>query len=190
VNAGSFDILYTGGVWVHNSVQYSFEAAFLPDFANNQTVFDQYRVNWVEIDFVPGQNVVSAPEDSALTSGTGCLPVLLIATDLDGASATPTTEAMMMRYSNHRKVLLNKPYRHRFVPRVSTQMYDSTVATIFTGYGLGPAGSWIDSASSHVSHYGAVWYMDPGGTYPGATVTTNTYIKVYFRASLSYRQGV
>jgi hypothetical protein len=179
-----YDIFYSGG-WVNNAVNFSFMLNQLPGYTE-LTSFDQYKIDRIELTFIPNQNVSDASNDSAVASGKGKIPLLLIATDLDGAVATPANENILLRYTNHRKAFLSRPFTHGFSPRVSDLVYDASAASA-VGFSMPRTSAWIDSAYADVNHYGVVWFLDPGSTSPGNQLDTHWYCNVYVKTWVTLR---
>jgi hypothetical protein len=149
-------------------------------------MFDQYKIEKMELTFIPNQINSDATQNSSLESGTGKVPIILIATDLDGAVALPTSENTLLRYSNHKKHFMNKPFKHTWSPRVSNIVYDAP-ASGSIGFSVPTRSAWIDTAYPDVNHYGAVWFMDPGSTSPGNQLDSHWYCNVFVKVWVSLR---
>jgi hypothetical protein len=133
-------------------------------------VFDQYRLDEVEITFRPGITVAN--------TNTGNLPQLYTVVDYDDASTTgATTAGFFLQYNNCTQSVGETVVR-RFKPHVATAYY-ATNAT-FTGFG-NITSPWIDVASTLVPHYGVKFGCDgaPGTAYQ--TYLISTRIKASFR---------
>jgi len=180
-----YDIFYSSG-WVNNAVNFSFRLNQLPGFVALQA-FDFYKIDRIELTFIPNQNVSDAANDSAVASGKGKIPLLLIATDVDGAVTTPANEGILLRYPNHKKAFLSKPFTHSFTPKVSNIVYDAS-QTGGIGFSVPRTSSWIDSSYADVDHYGCVWFLDPGSTSPGNQLDTHWYCGVYVKTWVSLKQ--
>jgi hypothetical protein len=187
--SGTLDMSWQSG-WVNMYVNDSTTMAQLASYTQFTNLFDQYRIDKVDYTFIPGQNVSDATNNTYENSGTGCLPTLLIAADLDGASTAITTESQLLQYGHHVKHRLDTPFTFSVVPRVSTALYVPTSV----GFGIPDGPQWVDSSSSLVPHYGVVWAADPGGVGSGYTAGQSVDIhwccKVYKKVHLSLRNVI
>jgi len=141
------------------------------DFASLAAVFDQYRVEAIEIRLTPHVN--SATGSSATAMGGQLYTVI----DYDDA-ATLSNVGQLMAYENCITTPAYQVTRRCFKPRIALAAY----AGAFTSFASGRAG-WIDVASGGVLHYGLKAGCDQGTT--GALQSWDLDIKaiIEFRAT-------
>jgi hypothetical protein len=137
--------------------------------ASFTAVFDQYRIDEVEITFRPGITVANTL--------TGNLPQLYTVVDYDDTTTTGFTAASFVQYSNCTQSVGETVVR-RFKPHVANGLY-ATSAT-FVGFGNEVA-PWIDTSSPLVVHYGCKFGCDgaPGTAYQ--TYLISTRVKISFK---------
>lgn len=114
----------------------------LADLAQQSTftaLFDQYRIDEIELWFQP-VTVGSNPP----ASDVNWYSVI----DYDDA-ATPSGLGQLQQYTNVLMTTLSSGHYVRFKPHVATAVYNGT----FAGFANSKA-PWIDAASSSVQHYG------------------------------------
>jgi len=115
-----------------------FTANQIDQFSSLAAVFDQYRIEEIEL-WMVGNNVVSAENSNGL---------LCTVVDYDDAVALGTF-ALMQDYSNAVTSPMGVQHYRRFVPHAAVAMYSGS----FTSYGNVEA-PWIDCSSGSVQHYG------------------------------------
>jgi hypothetical protein len=140
-----------------------FTGGALDQFSSLGTVFDQFRIDEVEVTFRPVTN-----------SDSTAMPLFLTAIDLDDA-ASPSNIAYLDQYSNVCTTMYETQVR-RWKPAVPASYYQPTTS----GYGerISP---WIDCASSGVQHYGLKYALSPTVS-NACTVLYSTRLKVSFRS--------
>lgn len=115
-----------------------FTANQLDQFSSLAAVFDQYRIDEIEL-WMVGNNVVSAENSNGL---------LCTVVDFDDAVAL-STFAQAQDYNNAMTTAMGVQHYRRFVPHAATATYSGT----FTSYG-NVESPWIDASSGSVQHYG------------------------------------
>lgn len=125
---------------------YSFKFNDVNDTTNLAGVFDQYRIQMVEILFVP-----RVTENATSTANFG---LFAVAPDYDDV-ANVSTFAALLDYSTATTSAGTNPQRRVIVPHTATAAYGSGA---FSSYG-NQTGLWIDAAYATVEHYGikTVW---------------------------------
>jgi len=113
------------------------------------SLFDQYRIAQVQVEFLP-----SVAPFTASTTATD-LPVLITAIDYDDAT-TPT--ATVLQQFESAQIVSDQSYHCRTLnPRFAVSAYGG----VFGSFALAPQRSWIDSASNVVQYYGLKWATTP-----------------------------
>ena len=135
----------------------SFNIASLDNFSSLAAVFDQYRIDEIEVQIVSG-----VTEETISTQSVG---MLYSAVDVDDA-AVPTTIAQLGGYSSCVKSDGTVSHYHRWQPQYAVAAYSGA----FTSYGA--MKGFIDCSSSTVQHYGLKY----GSTTASATLTYQALI--------------
>ncbi len=117
----------------------SFLASSLDNFASLANVFDQYRIDEIEVQIVP-----SVTEVTISTSDVG---QYYSAVDVDDATA-PTSLAQVGGYTSCVVSGGNTTHFHRWRPQYAVAAYSG----VFTSFGA--MKGWIDCSSPNVQHYG------------------------------------
>jgi hypothetical protein len=127
-----------------------YQLSFLDQSSSFEAVFDQYRIDEIEVTFRPmfNSNFLAAPSAQII-------PMLYVAVDYDDATA-PTTLAYLREYSNCTMSQYETVVR-RWVPHVAVAAYNGA----FGGY-RNETAPWIDCASDTVQHYGIKFGCDAG----------------------------
>lgn len=134
----------------------SFTLSDTPTPTDFTSLFDQYRIQQVRVEFIP----LSAPFGASTTATN--LPYLITAIDYDDNSTT--TAAALQQYSNA-QVVYNQEYTQRtLTPRFALSAYSG----VFGSFALAPVGEWIDAASPSVQYYGVKWATTPVSVVSGS----------------------
>lgn len=137
----------------------------LPQVASFTALFDQYRIDKVQVDFIPTAQICLVPQaevtavaalDAPIVAGGASGGVYGTVIDYDDSAALANLSAYM-QYSNFKmgQVGSLKIHRRTFKPHVATAAY----AGAFTSY-ANMVNQWIDCASTTVQHYGLKFYAD------------------------------
>jgi hypothetical protein len=148
------------------TVQFS----YFPQFVSLQAIFDQYRIDEVEITFRPlvgsGGLLSSAPQ-------------LYTVVDYDDASTSGYTVQNLLDYSNCTQSVYETVVR-KFKPHVAVAAY-SVGTTTLVGY-QNQESPWLDTASINVPHYGVKYGLD------GASSSSNLQsVAISLRIRISFR---
>jgi len=119
------------------------------DFAN---VFDMYRINAVRLDFYPRIN------DVAVSGNTQC-PFHYVV-DITDVTA-PSYPTDILKYGNAKTVQALKPFHIYLKPRAAQPVWQGLSAN---GYAPAKQGTWVDTKSPGVQHYGVKWFFDTAAT--------------------------
>jgi hypothetical protein len=122
---------------------YSFKLSDLPGYSEFTNLFDAYRINWVELMFIP--DFMNSQANSYVNNH-----VMVTCADYDDASV-PANEAELQQHENCVTRNALKDFKVRIQPRAAQAMFG---AGAFTSYAESKAGKWIDCASPAVEHYG------------------------------------
>lgn len=143
-----------------------FNLAAAPGSATLCALFDQYRIDRVEVWLFGGatQATTGAPENG----------VWMSAVDLD-SGGTPASFNAMQAHSGVVQTSLLSAHYHSFVPQIADAAYSGA----FTSF-AGSDPVWIDTASSAVQHYGIQ-------AYAGNSTTTGVLITYIARLTCSFR---
>jgi hypothetical protein len=137
-----------------------FALSSMNDASEYAAVFDQYRIMAVEITIMPSTQTVA-----------GLTGHLLSAIDYDDvASITPALNAQKSTVviSNLQDTVVRS-----FTPKIALAAYSGA----FTAYSVGPAHSWINTASPTVQHYGHKLTANPTTT----AISYDLYTRVWFQ---------
>jgi hypothetical protein len=136
----------------------SFNINSLDNFSSLANVFDQYRIDEIEVQLVSG-----VTEETISTQSTG---TLYSAVDVDDA-AVPTTLAQLGVYSSCVMSDSTVSHYHRWVPQFAVAAYSGA----FTSYGA--MKGFIDCSSPNVQHYG----LKVGNSVSSATFSLQALIQ-------------
>jgi len=133
-------------------------------------VFDQYRIDEIEVTFRP--NYTANPLGVAATT---LVPLLYTVVDYDDA-VTPATIPELRARSNCTESMYETVIR-RFVPHVADATWAGT-----SGYEQGNSSrKWIDCAAEEVEHYGIKYGCSPGN--PGQVVFQTWVVSTRYKIS-------
>jgi len=137
-----------------------FALSSMNDASEYAAVFDQYRIMAVELTIMPSTMVT-----------TGLTGHLLSAVDYDDvATITPALNAQKSTVviSNLQDTIVRS-----FTPKIALAAYSGA----FTAYSVGPAQTWINTASTTVQHYGHKLTANPTTT----AISYDLYTRVWFQ---------
>jgi len=117
-----------------------FTFSLIDQYASLALVFDQYKINLIETEWLPRVNVISTLGN---TPG-----VFRAVVDFDDVTVLSTVNAAS-DYENCISIEAYKSCKHTFVPHIAVAAYQGT----FAGY-LNETSPWIDSSTPNVQHYG------------------------------------
>ncbi len=148
----SFQI--SNGLTSNNNIQgglanafgsFAFTLGDLPQAGSFTTLFDQYRLDEVEVWIKPRGNSIPG-------SSSGFTPTLFVVIDRDDSSS-PTSIQYLQEYDNCVMLQVNEGLKMRFKPSVAPALYASGA---FTGYAI-EQDLWVDASNTAVPHYGVKW---------------------------------
>jgi len=134
----------------------SFSIAYANIAQNSQltAVFDQYRIDEIQLIFRPMFLAVNMSG-----STTFFVPQLYVVVDYDDASVSGYTAATYQAYANC-NVSMYETVSVRFQPHIAVSAYSGSAFSQFQN--LTP--QWIDTSSPNVQHYGVKAGIDAGGS--------------------------
>lgn len=129
--------------------QLVFRADELPQWATFASLYDQYRITRIEVQFRP------VATTNAIQTTTVNVPMIATAIDYT-ASANPTTFTFVEEYETCMVTAGTTNFVRAFTPRALTMVYRSAINT---GYGTLNPGTWLDTAYGDIPHYGLIYAM-------------------------------
>lgn len=129
----------------------SFALANVPNFTNWTINFDKFRIESVEIVFMPSR--------SQQNGGSTVTPQFYCAPDFD-SDAAPASVAALLRLPRATTSPFTTGIRRKFKPRVAQTIYKSGVSS---AYGEGRANQWLDCSNADTPHFGFSYGYDPQG---------------------------
>lgn len=154
-----------------------FATLTMPNLTEFTTLYDQYRIDWIECDFMFSNNM------SNITSPALVLPVCYLCKDYDDSNDAGVTD--IQQYATQRvwqwgqQQGKNGIYKVRVKPNVDTVVFQSAV---LSGYGRGKP-QFLDTSSGQVPHYGIKLAVDP--IFIPATSTPLGYFTCNFKYHLT-----
>lgn len=145
------------------------KASLINDISTLQNVYDQYRINYVTVSFIPKLNV------AGITAGPTTPLVGLFGSCIDyDTSTAPTTMAQIADYNNFQFTRGLDIHKRVFKPRPQTQFLvgATAVASPFMTTKNNP---WIDCTQPDVDHLGLRWIVEDADT---AGIVYDLMIKV------------
>lgn len=122
---------------------FNFQLSTMPQHATFSSLFDQYRITRVSIQFRP--MFTAMPLQPSLTVS---VPLIYTVVDYDDSS-TPTAIADLREYQNC-NVHEYESFTHEFTPHIAMAAYSSGGFTSYANQTM----QWLDIASPSVQHYG------------------------------------
>lgn len=135
------------------------------------TLFDAYRVDYVEVQFKPVYNMAAVSAVANII-----MPQLYTVIDLDDAT-TPASLGAMNERATLKTVNFDKQVTRAFPPKHAKALYSGT----FASYGM--ADGWIDCNSPTVQYYGIQYGIEAGA---GGQTALQSW-KITFVYYLSFR---
>lgn len=163
VNLGTITIstvaITTGG--------FSFQLSDLPDYADFQTLFDLYRIDFVQVTMYPSATEVLPTISSPF------VPVRIItAIDLNSSNSFASFN-QARDFETARVHLMTKTSTRSIKPRYISVLENDASASVFGGSGVG----WLNTSVPNVPHYGYRYAIEQASsTY---TLTVNCEAKFY-----------
>jgi len=159
---------------VFGSLQFSLNE--LPNYLEFAALFDSYRIDKVQVTFIPVNN-----QQITSTSGTLYIPSFYMVTDYDDA-VTPGTIAELKEYADCKVIEGNKKIVKTIYPKVSMAIYNTALTT---GYArptrMLQQNLLLDCANNAIPHYGLKFAFDYSSTSAIVryTITVKYYLTFY-----------
>lgn len=118
----------------------TFTIAGVPDFASYSAIFDQYRIDMVEL--------LAEPQVTEVTSVGGDVGEYVTVIDVDDAN-TPVSYADLCSYTSAIQTRGTQSHYHRWKPTVAVAVYSGA----FTSF-ASTTSMWLDCGSPNIQHYG------------------------------------
>jgi hypothetical protein len=157
------DIFFTTSTSLNTYSNFYISMAALDGYAAYLALFDQYRIDEVEV-WIEPTNVTNVPGFSRLAS---CV-------DYDDANV-PTSMGQVEDHQDSQLTIGGCGHYYRFKPHIAQAAY----AGAFTSFANRPS-TWIDSASTGVQHYGV--------KIAAANTATAVAYSLIFKVLVSFRQ--
>jgi hypothetical protein len=140
-----------------------FQLSYLDQYTTFTALFDEYKVDWMQITFRPHANA------SPLTVNTVIVPQLITVVDFDDSTA-PASLAVLREYDNSQVSIFETQVR-TFVPG----WVDASGETLHN--------DWLDCAFTGIPFFGCKYGIEAGA----GGQTSLQYFSVQIRVQLSFR---
>lgn len=183
VSSGSFNMQFAftlSGVQVYIAGVLSTTLA-MPSYTEFTSLYDQYRINYVDCEFMFSNN------NSSVNSPSTCLPVMYMVKDYDDSNQAFVSD--LQQYSTQQTWQLGNQHgkdgikRIRIKPNVDVAVYNTALTT---GYARGKP-QFIDTGSPAVPHYGIKIAYDPINYTAASTILG--YMTCVFRYHLTMQNS-
>lgn len=142
----AFQLTGAGGVTLG---AYTFKLSDLPNYTEFTSLYDQYKINKVQVTFIPKIN-------GAMLNAGAQLPV--IHSMIDSSDATPpATLAEMMENEDVKSTRGNQLHKRYFTPKCQTKLYEG-IGT--DGYAVSRRNPFISTDDPAVPHYALKWCIE------------------------------
>ena len=144
------------GVQTNAAGALTFSLSSLPNASEFQSLFDEYKLMKVKLDFIPFGSEVNLPISSMSGSTSLVSPggPLITAIDYDDNN-TPAAAADLLQYQASKVTPVPKRLKMSLSPKFATEVYRSGLTT-----GYGARKGWLDCANSDIPHYGVKYWMN------------------------------
>lgn len=153
---------------VDTGYNFTFTLSLLPSVTELSTLFDQYRVDWLELNFL-WQNTTAAVQ----------FPTMYIAQDWDGVASAPTVYTTLFQYDGMKVIAFDATHRIFSMRIMRPAINLSTAAALNAKV---TRGAWLDLADQTENFYGPVAFV---GQFNSAVASGD--IAWWFRASVTAR---
>lgn len=146
-----------------------FHLTDLPNSAEFQNLFDQYRIRKVKLRWIP-QATVANPGIIGANNG----PDFYYTADYDDSTPPSSRDQMMQEQGVKIRYGVSRPFTYLISPRAANLVYGGALAT--DAYAMARKSQWLDVAYPAVPHYGIKFGMWNTG---GLTSTADYNIDLY-----------
>lgn len=158
--ASNGQLVGPGATATDASFALQFSLSDLPQASSFATIFDAYRIDKVELRFIPdADELPSASSLGAASTAVAKGEFLNTAIDFDDSTA-PSSLAQILEYETF---MVSPPYREQKVvlkPRVAREIFDGVITT---AYEQPESEIWLDIAQTGIPHYGVKGYIQSAG---------------------------
>lgn len=148
----------------------------LPNSTELQALYDQYKIDWVEVDFIFSNN------QSSVNSPATNLPIMWICKDYDDSNQASVTD--IQQYENAKCWQMGEigktHFKMRVKPRYANQVYNTGVSGSYA-----PQAGFIDTVYNNVPHFGLKLAYDPIKTPASSTLVG--YLSINCRYHLTMK---
>jgi hypothetical protein len=157
-----------------------FRITDVPNYTDFTNLFDQYRIDQVDIEI---SNIFNTASVGNTLAGT-VMPSIMYAPDFDDA-VIPTTAASLMDRQRAKQWTFRgsgNPLRFSVKPRLANLTYRTGGTTV--GYTVAPDSTWINQSFTDVPYYGCkIWFSDL--FQQSSQPTGQTHLRVKMRYHIS-----
>lgn len=132
---------------------YNFALSYITNSSEITALFDQFRIDWVTISFIP---TITQVNNSASPWLPSCL-VTVVDYD-DSTNFLNFTESLEQVTAIVTPI--NNRITRKIVPRIAIPAYTGSA---FNGFTMGQQGTWLDCANPNIQHYGLKYALPPTG---------------------------
>lgn len=152
--------------WQHWAMD--FQLSYLPNFGEFTDLFDKYKINYVDVQFIYDHNAAEINSSAGTNSNANMgIPTLYFVRDYDDR-AVLTSVDNYLEYEDCVVRRMDKPMTFRVYPRVSMAAYSGA----WTSYTNSKA-PWLDCNSPSVQHFGIKWGIDATMNNQASTTPVN-----------------
>lgn len=140
---------------IFGSIQFRLQD--LPGYLELQDLFDQYRIDAIQVKFFPmTSGVYMQPFNNASTTVV-FTPRFMTAIDYDDNSA-PVNLDQIRQYQTYKSTMAYQQHSRYFKPCFASEVFKTAVTT-----GYGARRGWIDTAYPDVPHFGLKYALEATG---------------------------
>lgn len=149
----------------------------LPNSSELTALYDQYKIDWVEVDFIFSNN-----QSSVNSPGTN-MPIMWVCKDYDDSNAASVTD--IQQYESAKCWQMGEVGKTHFKMRVRPKLASSVYNTGVSGT-YSPQSGFIDTAYTNVPHFGIKLAYDPIKTPASATLVGYLSINAKYHLTMKH----
>ncbi len=153
----------------------SFQLSDLTSYSEFVSLFDQYRIDKLDLKFIYSQSNAPVPIPAA---NIACMPLMYHVIDYNDSTALSIPEEYQ-QYQNCVVANIDRFPTISFRPKLATAIYNGT----FSGYGS--TALWVDTNTAGARYYGSKFTVDPLNTNTGSNILG--YLTIVITYHLSFR---
>jgi len=144
------ELIFANDSTFEAKLQKTFSLIQIENYTNYTSIWDQYRINMVKVEFIPIMTeIVNKPFDDSTTVTVTRMPNYCVSIDRDDSAPETYDELRARQYSFIRKA--TRPLTLKFKPNRLMETY-STATT--TGYTVDNSKKFLDCAYAKIPHWG------------------------------------